>query len=695
MSPASAPLRLRRARSPWLVALAAASLAVLFAALPRPTAAEDPVGAGPSVPSSRLVRPWSDEVVALARTFPVQEGGRIMPLDTWAGYTLQQLSHRKACKDAEDRSINAVEWALDVLFRPSLAATHRCFLVPDTDILDSVGLAHESKKKRDRYTYVELEPGAGKLGQLAAKYEQKEAKERSSREAGVIDLARNLATFERLSRALEFTRFRAPVSADTAPGLRKVFPAGTTVRFSDLLARHAALKEGYQAVAPASPAPAAGDPHGGAKDPLEGFYALYSEAIPDATAADALHFLPPVTAVGDHPEWASVYEITRDALSSEKPASPLALAALGDLERMADGVRTGDALAFEGAFKALHGRVTAEATRRGEYAKVPLEVTYHRLDIFTWSLSGYLIAFVLTAFTWIFRSRWLRRIAWGVVLASLAYHILGITLRCVLRDRPPISTLYETTLFIAAFAVALSLVVEWFQKNGVMFALATVLGAVGLFVANRYEAMKGEDTMPQLQAVLDTNFWLATHVTCVTIGYSASLLAAAVAHVHVIGYLAGWRRADRDFWRSVCRMEYGVLCFALLFSTVGTILGGIWANESWGRFWGWDPKENGALMIVLGQLAILHGRMSGLLKPLGVSAGTILTGCIVAFSWWGVNLLGMGLHAYGFTSGMWGVLVAFWAAEVVLLLATLGKHLLTAPAAPAPTPPGADRIVPS
>ena len=99
-------------------------------------------------------------------------------------------------------------------------------------------------------------------------------------------------------------------------------------------------------------------------------------------------------------------------------------------------------------------------------------------------------------------------------------------------------------------------------------------------------------------------------------------------------------------------MTYGVLCFALLFSVVGTILGGIWANESWGRFWGWDPKENGALLICLSQLAILHARMGGFLKPFGVAMAAIVAGCVVAFSWWGVNLLGVGLHSYGFTGGI-------------------------------------------
>ncbi len=686
MSPIPPSPWLRRPSSPRLLAFAACAVAVLLLALARTTRAEDRAEDGPSTPASRLTRPWSDEIVELARSLPLQEGGRIMPFDTWAGYTLQQLNHRKTCKDAEGRSINAVEWALDALFRPTLAAKHKCFLVPDIAILDSVGLGYDDKNKRDRYTYVDLEPGAERLQQLAAEYDRKEPKERSSREAGVIDLARNLATFQRLSRAFTFARFRAPMVAGSEPALLRVFPAGTVIRFSDLLGRLDALRASFRSLAPAAPG---SDPHGGVKDPLDGLYAAFGEAIPDTTAANVLHFLPPVTPAGERPEWESVFEITRDALS-DKPVSPLALSALVDLERAADGVSQGDALAFEAGFKALHDRVTTEARRRGEYAKVPLEVTYHRLDTFTWSLTGYLIAFVLTALTWVLRSKWLVRVAWGVVLASLAYHVFGIVLRCILRERPPITTLYETTLFISAFAVALSLVVEWVQRQGIMFALSSVLGALGLFIANRYEAMKGEDTMPQLQAVLDTNFWLATHVTCVTIGYSASLLAAAVSHVHVIGYLVGWRKEDGDFWRAVRRMEYGVLCFALLFSVVGTILGGIWANDSWGRFWGWDPKENGALMIVLGQLALLHGRLGGLLKPLGLSAGTIATGMVVAFSWWGVNLLGIGLHAYGFTSGMWATLLTFWGIELALLIGLGVKVFLSRePGAAGPTiPPG-------
>jgi ABC-type transport system involved in cytochrome c biogenesis permease subunit len=170
--------------------------------------------------------------------------------------------------------------------------------------------------------------------------------------------------------------------------------------------------------------------------------------------------------------------------------------------------------------------------------------------------------------------------------------------------------------------------------------------------------------MPSLVAVLDTNFWLSTHVTSVTIGYSAGMLAALLGSFYLLAKTFGFRRDERSFYSGLSRMVYGVLCFGVIFSTVGTILGGIWANDSWGRFWGWDPKENGALLIVLTQLVILHARMGGYLKEHGVCAAAALGGTVVAFSWFGVNLLGVGLHSYGFTSGihtaLWTYYIAQW-----------------------------------
>jgi ABC-type transport system involved in cytochrome c biogenesis permease subunit len=222
----------------------------------------------------------------------------------------------------------------------------------------------------------------------------------------------------------------------------------------------------------------------------------------------------------------------------------------------------------------------------------------------------------------------------------------------MIRGRPPVSTLYETVLFVTAVGAVLAMFLEAVNKRKIAISAAAIVGTIGLFIANGYEMLDKRDTMPSLVAVLDTNFWLATHVTSITIGYSAGMLAALLASVYLVTKAIGVRRSDPSFHRSLGKMTYGVLCFALIFSTVGTILGGIWANDSWGRFWGWDPKENGALLIVISQLVILHARMGGSLREHGVCMAAAFGGTVIAFSWWGVNLLGVGLHSYGFTSGI-------------------------------------------
>lgn len=197
-----------------------------------------------------------------------------------------------------------------------------------------------------------------------------------------------------------------------------------------------------------------------------------------------------------------------------------------------------------------------------------------------------------------------------------------------------------------------------------------------MMLANRYEMKEGIDTMPTLIAVLDTNFWLATHVTTVNMGYAAGVLAAAIAHIFIFGKLFGIKKNEPKFYRDITKMVYGVICFGVVFSTVGTVLGGIWANDSWGRFWGWDPKENGALMIVLWQLFMLHGRMGGYLKQHGFNNMAVFGGMIVMFSWWHVNHLGVGLHAYGFTEGIIGNLMKYYGIQTFVLLCGLAAFIL-------------------
>ena len=169
-----------------------------------------------------------------------------------------------------------------------------------------------------------------------------------------------------------------------------------------------------------------------------------------------------------------------------------------------------------------------------------------------------------------------------------------------------------------------------------------------------------------LRAVLDTNVWLATHVVVVTLGYSSVGLAGLLGIIYILrGVLTSSFSAATA--ASLSRMIYGVICFATLCSFVGTILGGIWADQSWGRFWGWDPKENGALLIVLWNATILHARWGGLIRERGLAVMSVFGNIVVSLSWFGVNMLGVGLHSYGFMDQAFGTLTAFIASQLVVI----------------------------
>jgi ABC-type transport system involved in cytochrome c biogenesis permease subunit len=303
-------------------------------------------------------------------------------------------------------------------------------------------------------------------------------------------------------------------------------------------------------------------------------------------------------------------------------------------------------------------------------------VFFYKAQFFYYALLLFVLGFVLASFTWLVpTSRKLSTVAPFPTVLGFLLLVTGIVFRCIIRGRPPVSTLYETILFITAIAVLSAFLTSYFSRERLAQGVGALVGALGMFLAFKYESHEAVDTMPSLVAVLDTNFWLSTHVTTVTMGYAAGLFASFMAHVYLLGRVFGVRRGDKTFYRSVGRMVYGLICFCLLFAVVGTILGGIWANYSWGRFWGWDPKENGALLICLWQIIILHARLGGYVRDFGIAVLAILGGMVVSVSWWGVNLLGIGLHSYGFTSGAFVALMGFFGIEALVLLVS-GVHRL-------------------
>jgi ABC-type transport system involved in cytochrome c biogenesis permease subunit len=216
--------------------------------------------------------------------------------------------------------------------------------------------------------------------------------------------------------------------------------------------------------------------------------------------------------------------------------------------------------------------------------------------------------------------------------------------------------------------------------------VASGVGFATLLIAHHLSA--DGDTMEMMRAVLDSNFWLGTHVVTVTIGYSGTFLAGSIAVLYAIRKHVV-ADPDKETTRTLVSMTYGTLCFSLLFSFVGTVLGGIWADQSWGRFWGWDPKENGALLIVLWNAIILHARMGGYVRERGLMAMAVFGNIITSLSWFGVNMLGVGLHSYGFMDKAFWALAVFDATQVLLIIACLAPPLratLFPPSGPSPVP---------
>ena len=321
-------------------------------------------------------------------------------------------------------------------------------------------------------------------------------------------------------------------------------------------------------------------------------------------------------------------------------------------EQLYRSYATGDAAGFNQRLTQLHERFAGDhpaVTRRAA-----VEWHFNHFAPFTKAMVLYILAGLLVVFSWVVAPRVLLATAWKVTVVALLVHTVALAVRVYLSGRPPVTNLYSSAVFIGWGVVLLSLLLEPLLRRGLGLIVGISVGVVTLLIAQGLSA--DGDTMAVLQAVLDTNLWLATHVIIITLGYVAAFVAGALGILYVI--MGVFTKAlDRGTARRLATTIYGTVCFCVLLSFVGTILGGIWADQSWGRFWGWDPKENGALMIVIWNAVILHARWGHLVRERGLALLAILGNIVTAWSWFGVNLLGAGLHSYGFTeAGEGGIL---------------------------------------
>lgn len=603
---------------------------------------------------------WTEETLELASTIAVQHGGRVKPLSTFAGFQLLRMNGKRSLNTPEGVRIGPMAWMLDCLFRPDVARGYECFRVQNDEVVTAMGVRAEGKRKSDRYSYAQLKPGLERLFAKADAAHGVESKDRSLDQTQALELATNVRDFERLCGTLNFARAELPLGA--SPGLVAIFGESRRSGIVVLLEGAAELRQLWIDL------DALPDAQREVEQSAAAELSSRIDVLLEPTEHTLVLFAPPAAAA-ENSEWLGIGEVVMLTFADEA-AGLESLDALGILEELT-GLH-GDPEGFEARLAALHGVLRERAAVRGEYDQIPLEVRFYKGDFFYRALMGFVLAFLLCCVSWMApKSVWVVRGIWASLLGATGLAVLGIVLRCIIRARPPVSTLYETILFITVVSVIVAIAIEAMNRRRIAVVVAAALGSAGMFLSMKYElkeAASAGDTMPSLVAVLDTNFWLATHVTTVTMGYAAGLLASALAHVWLLGRMFGVRNEDKAGYKSLSRMVYGVICFGLLFSVVGTILGGVWANYSWGRFWGWDPKENGALLICIFEILILHARMGGYIRDFGLCVMSVIGGVVVVFSWWGVNLLGVGLHSYGFTSGVAMILMSVYGAEAFVVL---------------------------
>ena len=327
---------------------------------------------------------------------------------------------------------------------------------------------------------------------------------------------------------------------------------------------------------------------------------------------------------------------------------------------------------------ALKKNIESEIKQFHETVKTPLEseVLYNQYRPFFWSWVFYLLA----GFSWIacfwapaYLTKPVSRIAFGLTGGGVLSHIFGTTLRCLVAGRPPVTNMYESVIWVSLGIFIFASILYAIHRQAIILAVATFLSAFGLIAADAAPAVLDPSIHP-LVPVLRSNYWLTVHVLTITLGYAAFALTLGLANVTLFYFL---RKDKLKKIQSINQLTYRAMQFGVVLIAAGTILGGIWADYSWGRFWGWDPKEVWALITLLCYLVILHGRYANWVGQFGFAAWSAVSFLSVVMAWYGVNfVLGSGLHSYGFASGGTPWVLGFVGIQLAYVLAVAGVRAL-------------------
>lgn len=603
---------------------------------------------------------------------PALLSGRVQPLDSVARNSLLQIRSTGDVPLEEvpswkfwhhPKKLKSTEWLLEVMARPEVADTRPIFLITHSELLGELKLEDKGVDKSGLryYTFEQLKPVLRTISEQSQKAADIKSDDQTAFQKQVTKLGNAVMLYQRLKVTLQ-PEGVDDFAQELADFLNDLTPAQAAARASESgkdFDRHAIermaqplqdfqlmAKFGYPLVVPPL------DPSAGRDKWLNA-----GNSLLDSARSGAIH-----PAVKDYATMMTAYR-------GNKP---------GEFNQALDDYRAW-----------LEPRFSKEVF------KGQAEFYYNDTKAFLHATIIYIFAFLLAGSAVLSLSlapavsESLRKSAFYLVILAGIVHTFGLVFRMALEGRPPVTNLYSSAIFIGWGTMVLGLIIERIYRVGIGSLVASFAGFVTLLIA--YNLALGGDTMEMLRAVLDTNFWLATHVVVITLGYASTFFAGLLAILYIFlglftpnltqklspaavsiqgkakAPVVSRPTAQPDLGKVLSKMVYGVVCFATLFSFVGTVLGGIWADQSWGRFWGWDPKENGALLIVLWNALILHARWGGLVRDRGIMNLAVFGNIVTSFSWFGVNMLNIGLHSYGFMDSAFEWLLIFVGSQVVII----------------------------
>jgi ABC-type transport system involved in cytochrome c biogenesis permease subunit len=569
---------------------------------------------------------------------PVMLNGRLQPLDSVARNSLLVIRTKQNALLDNGKSLPAIDWLLEVFAKPEVANTRKIFRIDNPELLDLLKLPREEKY----FSFNQFVNSLPDLQKEAQRIGGIEEKQRGSFERGVMKLGNAVWIYDRLKNSVkpeeihDFAADIADYETVLKPGL-----AALQAREAGRPADEALLTKLNQ--------------H------FEHYRSITNVAYP---------LLIPIPGKSQA-EWETMPASLMLSLKDGEIAP-----ATRAYARMCAAFHDNKPEEFNKALTSFQTWLE-QNNFQPQVKKAGLEFFFNHFEPYYKALSLYVLIFLLACFSWLWipqsgkdnslAANWLRCSALYIMVLALAVHTIGLVLRIIIEGHPPVTNLYTSAIFIGYGTALLGLILERIFRDGIGLVAGSTLGFGSLIIAHHLglTSPTGE-TIETLRAVLISNFWLTTHVLTIAIGYAATFFAGFLAIIYLVRGLFT-PSLDKASSETLTRMVYGIVCFATLFSFIGTVTGGIWADQSWGRFWGWDVKENGALLIVLWNASILHARWSGMIKGRGLMNMAIFGNIVTSFSWFGVNMLGVGLHSYGFMGQAFKWLIAFMLSQLVLI----------------------------